>query len=680
MTDKEMSRWSLDEAIRRAEELRREIRHHDHLYYIEARPEVSDLEYDRLMGELKRIETHHPQLVTPDSPTQRIGDQPLAHLKQVEHRQPMLSIDNTYSVEDLRKYGERVVGLLDGEQPEWVVELKIDGVAVSLVYEQGQLTRALTRGNGKVGDDITHNIRTVADVPLRLFGKQPPDLLEVRGEVYMLNSDLAKLNERQLEQGGTLYANTRNVTAGSVRLLDPRQCAERPLHVFCHGAGAMKGVAATNYVDFLDEIRHYGLPATPHVKSFKTLDDAIDYCDNMIEQLHDLDFEVDGIVIKVNDFAQRDALGNTSKSPRWLVAYKFEKYEGVTTLNEIRVQVGKTGAITPVAELTPIELAGTTVSRASLHNAEEIERKDIRVGDQVVVEKAGKIIPHIVRVETHARTDNSQPFAFPTVCPRCDTPLVKDEGGVYIRCPNPSCPAQLKERLRYFASRGAMDIDGLGDKIVEQLVTTEMVKSCVDLYHLTASEFEQLDRLGATTANRLVEAIEQSKQRGLARLLNALCIRHVGTTVAAILAREFQSIERLRSASVEEISEVHEIGDVIAQSVVNFLQSEHGSTLVDRLQEAGVVMESDEPKGVASQLLAGKTFVVTGTLKKYTRDAIHEMIEANGGRASKSISKKTDFLVAGDKAGSKLEKAEKLGVEVLTEDEFEAMVAQNVED
>ena len=659
----------------RLQQLKAEIRRHDRLYYVDARPEISDLKYDRLLQQLEQLEADHPDLITTDSPTQRIGDQPLSTLEQITHRVPMLSIDNTYSVEEVRKYEERVLGLLDGVSPEWVVELKIDGVAVALIYEEGLLRHALTRGNGVVGDDITHNMRTVADIPLRLDGTSVPRLLEVRGEVYMRNSDLVKLNEQQQTRGEALYANTRNLTAGSVKLLDPRACADRPLHVFCHGIGAVDGIRSQNYIDFLEEIRAYGLPATPFVKCFRSLDAALEYGDQLIDGLHNLDFEVDGLVIKVNDFAQREKLGNTSKSPRWLVAYKFEKYEATTRLREIRVQVGKTGAVTPVAELEPVELAGTTVSRASLHNADEIERKDVRVGDTVVVEKAGKIIPHIVRVEKHERKPGLPRFVYPTKCPECQTSLVKDEGGVYIRCPNLQCPAQAKERIRYFATRNAMDIEGLGDKLIDQLVSSGKLRDCADLYKLTEATVAEMERMGTRSSKKVIQAIDTSKKRGLARLLNALSIRHVGNRVAAILAEQFKSMDRLRESTVEEISEVHEIGDIIARSVVDFLTSKHGQDLIARLEAAGVMMDAitstAEP---TEQLLAGKTLVVSGKLQTYTRDEIHKMIAAHGGRAASSISKNTDYLVVGENAGSKLAKAEQLGVDVITEQELEAML------
>ena len=655
--------------------LREQIRHHDQKYYVEATPEITDLEYDRLINRLKDLEAAHPSLLTSDSPTQRVGDQPVEGLEQVEHRVRMLSIDNTYSLEELRSYADRTMKLLPDEPIEWVIELKIDGVAVSLLYEDGVLVRGVTRGNGQVGDDITHNVRTVAGVPLRLMGESVPPVLEVRGEIYMTNSDLVLLNEEQRERGEPPYANTRNVTAGSIRLLDPKICARRRLRFFCHGVGYVEGLRSTNHMEFLDELQGFGLPATPMVSCFDSFDKAVEHCEALIERLHELDFEIDGLVLKINSFEQREHVGSTSKSPRWVIAYKFEKYEAITRLKEIRVQVGKTGTITPVAELEPVELAGTTVSRASLHNADEIARKDVRVGDVVVVEKAGKIIPHIVRVEKHERKGEPPEFAFPTECPECGAAAVKDEGGVYIRCPNLECPAQLKERIRYFASRNAMDIEGLGDKLVEQLVSSGLVKSYGDLYRLSGEQLLTLERMGKKSSENLLAGVESSKDRGLARLLNALSIRHVGTTVARVLAESFGTMEALRKASVEELSEINEIGPIIAESVHEFLASEFGRATIDDLAALGVTMEVPQVAGEErSETLAGKTLVVTGTLVKYTRDEIKELILRNGGKAASSVSSKTDYLVAGERAGSKLAKAEKLGVQVLTEEEFEGLI------
>jgi DNA ligase (NAD+) len=665
-----------DDAARRIDELRERIRYHDRKYYVDAAPEISDREYDHLMDELIKLEAKHPQLVTPDSPTQRVGDELVEYLPQIEHRVPMLSIDNTYSIEELRKYGQRATKLLRGEPVEWVVELKIDGVAVSLVYESGVLLRGVTRGNGQVGDDITHNIRTIGDVPLRLVGRDPPPVLEVRGEVYMTNSDLVKLNEQQQAKGLPVYANTRNLAAGSIKVLDPRICAQRRLRMFCHGVGYCEGLKATNHIDFLEEIGSYGLPPTPHVKSFPNFDAAVEHCETLIEHLYELDFEVDGLVLKVNRFEQRQQLGATSKSPRWLIAYKFEKYEAATRLNAINVQVGKTGTITPVAELEPVQLAGTTVSRASLHNADEIERKDVRVGDVVVVEKAGKIIPHIVRVEKHERKSNLPKFKFPTRCPQCDAKVVKDEGGVYIRCPNPKCPAQVKERIRYYASRNAMDIEGLGDKLVDQLVNEGLVAGYGDLYRLTSEQLMKLERMGKKSSDKLLAGIEASKNRGLARLLNALSIRHVGQRVSAVLAAHFGSMEALESATAEQLSQINEIGPVLAESIYNFLHSDYGKATIDELRQQGIAMQAPKkPVAAKGGKLAGKTFVVTGTLTKYKRDEIHALIEQHGGRPSSSVSQKTDYLVAGAEAGSKLEKAQQLGVAVISEEDFDALLA-----
>ena len=659
------------EEVRR---LREEIERHNRLYYVEAAPEITDLEYDRLMQKLADLEKRHPELVVADSPTRRVGDEPVDELRQVEHRLPMLSIDNTYSLGELRQYAQRAYKLLGDEPIEWVVELKIDGVAVSLLYENGQLVRGLTRGNGRVGDDITHNVRTLRDVPLRLSGEDVPPLLEVRGEIYMRNSDLVLLNQLQKRKGLPPFANTRNVTAGSIRLLDPRICAERRLRLFCHGVGYCEGLKSATHMQFFDELAGFGLPVSPRIECFENFDAAVEHCQSLIESLHELDFEIDGLVLKVNSFEQRERLGSTTKSPRWMIAYKFEKYEATTRLNEILVQVGKTGTITPVADLQPVELAGTTVSRASLHNADEIGRKDVRPGDMVVVEKAGKIIPHIVRVEKHERKGEPPKFKFPTTCPECGSKLAKDEGGVYIRCLNVNCPAQLKERIRYFAGRNAMDIEGLGDKLVDQLVSTKMVGGYGDLYRLDPHQLGELERMGRKSTEKLLAAVEASKTRGLARLLAALAIRHVGNRVAAVLADRFKSIDALARASVEELSSINEIGPIIAQSVYDYLHSPFGAETVADLRRIGVEMETAAAESETPQTLAGKTLVVTGTLTRYSRDEIKELIAQHGGRAASSVSKNTDYVVAGEKAGSKLAKANELGVAVIDEGQFERLL------
>ncbi len=679
----------------RVEQLRREIGEHDHAYYVLAQPQISDLQYDRLMDELRRLEQEHPELLTADSPTQRIGDQPVEHLRQVEHSVPMLSIDNTYSREELKAYFDRTEKLLSGETIEWVMEYKIDGVAASVRYESGQLTLGLTRGNGLVGDDITHNIRTIRDLPLRTVGPDAPPLLEVRGEVYMTNADLADLNQRQVAAGAEPFKNTRNVTAGTIRLLDPAIAAQRNLRFFCHGVGLAEGLRSTNHMDFLKEAARYGIPMTPNVRLFKDSEAILDAVETLEAAMPDLDFEVDGIVFKVNDFAQRERLGVRSKSPRWLIAYKFERYEAVTTLNDISVQVGKTGTVTPVAHLQPVDIADTTVSRASLHNADEIRRLDVRIGDRVVVEKAGKIIPKVVRVEKHERTRNLPVFRFPTRCPECDTELVRDEGGVYIRCPNPQCPAQLRQRLIYFGSRPGMDIDGLGEEVVDLLLQHGLLHSYADLYRLTVDQVADLDwlkqrkgkdgalidvKFGRRNAVNLIEGIEESRTRGLARVLASISIRHVGPRVAALITANYHTLDSLRKASPQDLSAIHEIGDRIAASLHSFLHSDYGRKTLDELAEVGVKLDDPEPSGEeAGGRLEGKTLVVTGTLTQFTREEIKNLIKQLGGRASARVSRNTDYLIAGEKAGSKLTKAEQLGVKILSEAEFRNLIDQSGE-
>jgi DNA ligase (NAD+) len=665
-------------AASRIAKLREEIRRHDRRYYVEAAPEISDRDYDRLVDELRDLEVKHPELVTPDSPTQRVGDEPVPELQPVRHRVPMMSIDNTYGADDLAAWGKRVEKLLADaghtEPVEWVLELKIDGVAMSLTYGSGRLALAATRGNGVTGDDVTHNVRTIHGVPLVLALSAPPQSIEVRGEVYMTNSDLVALNETQAQEGLPAFANTRNVVAGSIRLLDPRECARRPLRFFCHGVGDATGLGAASQTDLLAWAVEAGLPVAPGTQVFGSLDALVERGTAFIEELHDLDFEVDGFVVKVNRFDQQRILGATAKSPRWAIAWKFEKFEATTTLADIRVQVGRGGTITPVADLEPVELAGTIVRRASLHNADEIARKDIRIGDVLVVEKAGKVIPHVVRVEKHLRKGRQRSWEFPTECPECGTAVVKDEDGVYIRCPNVICPARCRERLRFFASRGAMDIEGLGDKLVEQLVATDLVKDYADLYALTAEQLEPLERMGKKSAAALVEQIAASRSRGLVRVLNGLGIRHVGPRVATLLSERFPTIEALQAASAEELASVPEIGEIIAASVHEWLQGDYGRRTIAGLRAAGVRLDVPEADRVAGGPLTGKTLVVTGTLAGFSRQEAEQAIRKAGGRASSSVSKKTDYLVAGEEAGSKLATAKKLGVPVIDEAELRRLL------
>lgn len=655
------------------EELRKQLEHHNRLYYLDAKTEISDREYDRLMKRLEQLETAHPEFDSPESPSKKVGGAPIEGFQTVAHRLPMLSIDNIFELEGLAEFETRICKLLGEEQVELTAEYKIDGVAVSLIYEEGRLIQGLTRGDGQQGDDITHNVRTMTGVPLRLETESPPELLEVRGEAYISNSDFQALNVEMQAQGKEPFANPRNTTAGGLKLLDPKLCAKRKIRFFAHGIGAMVGADFQTHIKYLAAIQEMGIPATPDVKAFPNLKAMMAHIQAMMDGLHTLDFEVDGIVLKVNRFEQRDELGNTSKSPRWVVAYKWERYEAVTRAESIVFQVGKTGTVTPVANLEPVPIAGTTVSRASLHNRDEMERLGIQIGDWVVVEKAGKIIPHVVRVEEHRRDGSQQELDFPTHCPECNTLLVQDEGGVYIRCPNPDCPAMLRETLRYYASRQAMDIEGMGIKMVEQLIEQGLLKGLADIYRLDKhyGDLVALERQGEKSIENLLAGIENSKTQPLWRLLTGLNIRHVGSSNARILEKQFGTLDEIAEQSVEELAAVDEIGPVIAESVYNFFHSDFGSSLIADLKAAGLNMGNPvEKREESSGILDGKTLVVTGTLTQFTRDEAKELIRKHGGKASGSVSSKTDYLVAGEKAGSKLAKAEELNVTVLSETEF----------
>ncbi|MBT4866728.1 MAG: NAD-dependent DNA ligase LigA [Planctomycetaceae bacterium] len=660
--------------------LRAELERHSRLYYVEARPEISDLEFDKLLKQLEQLELDHPEFDSPDSPTHKVGGEPIEGFQTVPHRLPMLSIDNAFDEEALAEFDQRLNKLLGEEPREYTVEYKIDGAAVAIVYEDGVLTRGVTRGNGREGDDITHNVRTIRGVPLHLTGENIPAVLEVRGEAFIANSDFAAIRAAQEERGEQPFANPRNATAGALKLLDPKLCAERQIRFFAHGAGYLEGAEYRTHIEFIDALKVMGIPVTPDVHALADFPAALEYAHSLIDDLHALNFEIDGIVLKLNDLALRQQVGNTSKSPRWVIAYKWEKYEAVTRVEEIAIQVGKTGTLTPVANLEPVEIAGTTVSRSSLHNRDEIERLGVCVGDWVVVEKAGKIIPHVVRVEEHRRDGSEQPFIFPTRCPECDSEVTQDEGGVYIRCVNPQCPAQLRETLRYFGSRSAMDIEGLGIRHIEQLVDAGLLGSIPDVFRLQQHRdaITGLDRIGEKSVDNLVASIEDAKTRPLWRLLTGLNIRHVGTTNARVLTERFGTLDEIVCQSEESLAEVDEIGPVIAHSVCTFFSSPVGQEIVADLRELGLNFGEPVPARPTSEggPLEAKTVVATGTLSRFTRDEIKEAIHRHGGKASSSVSKKTDFLLAGEKAGSKLEKAQKLGVTVISEAEFLKMIGE----
>jgi DNA ligase (NAD+) len=660
------------------EKLRAEIQRHNRLYYVDVQPEISDAEFDRLLKRLERLEAEHPEYDSPDSPTKKVGGEPVDGFQTVRHRVPMLSIENAFDVAEVREFDRRVRKLLKDQPLEYTVEYKVDGVALALTYEDGRFVRAVTRGNGVEGDEITANARTIGGVPLRLETKSPPPVLEVRGEAYITNSDFAHLQAEQQRRGEQVYANPRNTAAGALKRLDPKICAAHRVRFLAHGMGHLEDAAIATHLEFLHAVARMGIPVTPRVQAFETIDAALEYAHTLAEDIHALDFEVDGIVLKVNDFAQRERLGATSKSPRWVIAYKWEKYEAVTQVESITVHVGKTGALTPVANLVPVQIAGTTVSRASLHNRDEIERLGVKVGDWAVVEKAGKIIPHVVRVEEHRRTGEEKAFHFPKKCPACHGEVMQDEGGVYVRCINPNCPAQLRERLRYYASRSAMDIEGLGVKLIEQLVEAGLVASLPDIYRLPEhrAELLELERMGEKSVDNLLAGIEASKSRPLWRLLTGLSIRHVGTRTAQSLEEHFGTLDAIMQGSEEELAETEEVGPVIARSIHTFFHAEAGHRTVEELRGFGINFGAPvvKRKPAVDQKLAGKTIVVTGTLSRYKRDEIKELIHDLGGKASGSVSKKTDFVLAGEDAGSKLDKARSLGVRVVSEEEFAAMI------
>ena len=657
----------------RTRELQEQLEHHNHLYYVVAEPELSDIEFDALLNELSELETQFPELITSDSPTQRVGGAPISGFDTVSHAVPMLSIDNTYNADELRKFDERVRKGLDGDSPSYVVELKIDGVSMSLTYEDGILVRATTRGDGTQGDDVTQNVRTIKSIPLRLQG-EPPPLLEARGEVYMTHAELIRLNKIREQAGDPLYANPRNTTAGTLKLLDPKAVAARNLDIFVYDAPPLPGLTQSSHQDTLHQLESYGFPINPYTQACPTITDVIEHCAEWEERRNDLDYETDGMVVKVDSSEQRKRLGSTAKAPRWVIAYKFPAQVSNTILEAITVQVGKSGALTPVAELAPVQLAGTTVRRASLYNFDDLAKKDLRIGDTVRVQKAGEIIPQVIDVVIAKRKKSSKRYPIPTACPVCDAPVHHDPDGAFLRCLNLACPAQLKERLEHFASRKAMDIEGMGPAVVEQLVDLGLVKNPADMYTLTVESVQDLERMGEKSARNLITGIETSKSRSLSRLLHGLNIRHVGARTGELLAEHYVTIDALEKADTESLVQVSDVGEVVAASIVDFFDTHENIELIERFRDYGLTVEQDVPDNAdGPKPLDGKTFVVTGTLENYTRDSIQDRIKQLGGKPTTSLSKKTDYLVAGEKAGSKLAKAETLGVTVLTETEFDAL-------
>jgi DNA ligase (NAD+) len=664
------------EAARRIEELRELIRHHDRLYYVENRPEISDAEYDRLARELKALEEKYPELITPDSPTQRVAGQPVEVFASVEHKVAMLSLDNATDPDELREFEARLGRALPGAEFEYVCEPKVDGLGVALLYERGRFVRGATRGDGRVGEDITQNLRTVKSIPLTLRGRLGEFReLEVRGEVYMPRAAFSKLNAELEEAGEATFANPRNAAAGAVRQKDPAITAKRPLDIFLYHVSHADPLPFKSHWEALEGLRAGGFRTNPKAKRCPNLEAVQAYCRALEGERDSLDYDADGVVVKVNSLEQQRRLGATAHHPRWAIAYKFAARQATTRVLDIRINVGKTGALTPAALLEPVELAGVTVSRASLHNEDELRKKDIRVGDTVLIERAGDVIPYVIQVITSKRPSNAQPFRMPTHCPVCGARAYRPEGEAIWRCTNAACPAQLKERLLHFGSRRAMDIEHLGEAVVNQLVDRQLVRDFADLYHLTVEQLAGLERLAEKSALNLVNAIQKSKTRGLSRLLNGLGIRYVGERASQLLAAHFGSMERLQEAGEEEVGQIYGIGPQIASAVVKFFAENANRRTVERLKAAGVTLR-EEGIGEGQRPLAGKTFVLTGGLATITRDEAKDLIIKLGGRVTGSVSKKTDYVVAGEGPGGKADDAKRLGIPMLGEVEFLKLVGK----
>ncbi len=669
------------QAAKRATHLRAEIERHNQLYYQQAQPEISDQEFDALLRELQALEQAHPELLTPDSPTQRVGGAPLEGFAQITHRVPMMSLDNTYSEEEMREFFQRLQKGLGREKILCTVEPKVDGVAVSVRYEDGVLAHAATRGDGRVGDDITQNIRTIRSLPLRL-PKHVPQTFEVRGEVYMTHAVFEKLNREREEAGEPLYANPRNTTAGTLKQLDPREVAKRPLNVVFYGLGDAGGAELSNQRDILKLLKEAGLPKPDFFWECDTADAILDAIHELDGKRRKFPYDTDGAVVKVDSFAEQRELGATSKAPRWAIAYKYAPEQAETKLLAVDIQVGRTGALTPVARLEPVFLSGSTVSNATLHNFEDLgkkrvlgsdeERTDVRIGDHVIIEKAGEIIPAVVAVNTKKRTGHEKRVHVPTHCPVCGSKAEKDEGQVVIRCTNLECPEQVKRRIEHFTSRGAMDIRGLGEQVVAQLVDAKLAANVADLYDLDELSLARLERQGAKSIENLLKGIAESKQQPPWRLVFGLGIIHVGAASARSLMDYFGSVDDLAKAELEDLLKVQDVGGIVAESIHQWFREPGNVKLLDRLRSAG--LQFSNPKvAQASDKLAGTTWVITGTLSQ-PREEIADAIRANGGKVSGSVSGKTTYLLAGEEAGSKMEKAAKLGVKVVSEEEFRGMI------
>lgn len=657
-----------EEARLRIEYLRKEISRHDYLYYVKASPEISDRDYDKLMEELIKLETLFPEFITPDSPTQRVSGMVLEEFAKVQHNPPMLSLSNTYSKEELINFDQRIRKIIGDITLSYVVEPKIDGVAIELTYRKGIFETGSTRGDGEIGDDITLNLKTIKSIPLRLMDVTPPEFVTVRGEVYMPRKKFVKFNEERQQKGQEPFANPRNAAAGTLKLLDPKEVAKRPLEAIFYSIGRIEGKEINFHEELLLTLQKWGFRILPVYWVCRNIDEVIERLDELKEIKSKFEFDTDGGVIKVNERRFYEILGSTAKSPRWAVAYKYEPERAVTLLKSITIQVGRTGVLTPVAELEPVLLSGTVVTRATLHNEEEIKRKDIRIGDYVIVEKAGEIIPAIIGVKKELRRSDVKEFKMPSVCPECRSPVVKREGEVAYRCENLQCPAQLKRWIEHFASRQAMDIQGMGTSLIDQLVDNKLVNSPADIYILKKEDIIKLERMADKSASNLIRAIENSKNRDFYRVIYALGIHHVGITTAEKLASVFVNIDRLMEVKKSDLEIIPDIGPVVADSIIEFFSRKEIKELIKRLKSYGINMEYKIK--ITGDKLVGKTFVFTGTLKNFTRHEASLRVKALGGNVSDNINKKISYVIVGENPGSKLDKAKKLNIPVISEEEF----------
>jgi DNA ligase (NAD+) len=662
---------SRDQPAKKLLKLREEIKYHEKKYYVDNDPQISDYEFDLLVKQLKELETLYPDLVTPESPTQRVGEKPVEGFPSVRHKLPLLSLDNCFTVEELKEFEERTQKLLPDEKIEYVAELKIDGLSISIIYRDGKYAQAVTRGDGVRGDDVTSNVKTIRSLPLLINDSQE---IEVRGEVYLPFGSFQKINKEQEKQSKPLFANPRNAASGSIRLLDPREVASRKLDAFLYYI-FVEGDELPTQWEALKKLKDLGFKINPHSRRCANLEDVILFWEEWREKRDSLDYDTDGIVIKVNSAKQRRALGTTAKSPRWAISFKFPARQATTRIKDIRIQVGRTGALTPVADLEPVRLSGTTITRSTLHNEDEIRRKDIRIGDYVLLERSGDVIPKVVAVMKERRTGRERKFVFPTHCPVCGSSAFRPEGEAIARCTNPSCPAKLRESLLHFAARRAMDIEGLGEALVDQLLEKKLVQSIPDIYSLRHDNLAALERMGSKSAQNLLDEIERSKRRDLPALVFALGIRHVGERLAQILAQHFKDLDAMAKASSEELVQVEDVGPTVAESIVFFFRQPENIDFFKKLKQAGLNFRSREERR-REKPLEGKTFVLTGTLAKFSRDEAADIIESHGGKVASSVSSKTDYLVVGETPGSKLDKARELGITILNEEQFLKLIGK----